>query len=101
MLALGALPAQIGLTPMPSLPKPEGDTRLIGLLSMVVRVWARCSREVVRLWEAEHFRRYTYGTLGKSCERAVWEQSFASENAALTERFATNSFLDLVEAYEK
>ena len=52
-------------------------------------------------WESRHPRAYHFGTKGKSCERAVWEQSLAVENHSLMGFTAGLTLLGLTKAYAK
>eukprot|EP00959_Pyramimonas_sp_CCMP1952_P441469 9242013-Pyramimonas_sp.AAC.1 len=52
-------------------------------------------------WERDHQREYFYGSAGRSCERAVWEQSAMGEFAQNTGTAFASSLLDLTKAYEK
>eukprot|EP00959_Pyramimonas_sp_CCMP1952_P360724 7554901-Pyramimonas_sp.AAC.1 len=84
MLQQGILPSQISLTLQPALPKPDDDGhRLIARLSMTDRLWSKCTRHIASNWEQKHERSYIYGSKGRSCERAVWEQAFTAEHASL------------------
>eukprot|EP00959_Pyramimonas_sp_CCMP1952_P296042 6192610-Pyramimonas_sp.AAC.1 len=96
------MPSQISLTLQPALPKTDDDGhRLIALLSMTVRLWSRCTRGVAAKWELDHQRGFSYGTKGKSCERTVWEQTFAAEHASINRFDVANVLIDLTKAYEK
>eukprot|EP00959_Pyramimonas_sp_CCMP1952_P269000 5624393-Pyramimonas_sp.AAC.1 len=61
------------------LPKPEGGFRPIALLPTPTRVFSKLSRGEVKCWERDNNRDYLYGVHGKSCDRAVWEQSLTVE----------------------
>eukprot|EP00959_Pyramimonas_sp_CCMP1952_P119430 2497158-Pyramimonas_sp.AAC.1 len=102
MLRDGMMPSQISLTLQPALPKPDGEGhRLIALLNMTVRLRSRCTRGVAAKWELDHPKGFSYGTKGKACERAVWEQAFAAARASINRFDVANVLIDLTKAYER
>eukprot|EP00959_Pyramimonas_sp_CCMP1952_P138609 2901146-Pyramimonas_sp.AAC.1 len=75
ILRLGHVPSQMKIILVAMIEKPDGGHRPIGLLSAFVRVMSRMLRRAAVSWERDHQREYFYGSAGRSCERAVWEQS--------------------------
>ena len=91
------------------LAKRTGGLRPIALINLIARVQARLRRPIACQWEHDHDREYWWASKGKSCQRAVWQQSAWSEWATFKqevdggqERWASAQvLLDLVKAFEQ
>ena len=91
------------------LAKRTGGVRPIALIYLVARVQARLRRPLAVEWERRNDRPFWWAVRGRSCERAVWQQSARSEWAAYKQatdggggRWASAQvLLDLLKAFEQ
>eukprot|EP00959_Pyramimonas_sp_CCMP1952_P414024 8674308-Pyramimonas_sp.AAC.1 len=67
------------ITKIAFLAKRLGGVRPIALLHVVARVQARLRMSIAKEWEAKNSRHYFWAAPGKSCGRAVCQQSVWSE----------------------
>eukprot|EP00959_Pyramimonas_sp_CCMP1952_P241873 5055681-Pyramimonas_sp.AAC.1 len=44
------------------LPKPDGGTRLIGLLNSIIRIWSRMRRPISAAWTTSQRSSHSWGT---------------------------------------
>eukprot|EP00959_Pyramimonas_sp_CCMP1952_P061915 1293685-Pyramimonas_sp.AAC.1 len=79
----------------------EGGVRPIGILSGCVRCFGKYSRVQADRWERAHDRPYHFGSRGRSCERAVWEQAIRMEHAYVFGHSAASVLVDMTKCYEK
>eukprot|EP00959_Pyramimonas_sp_CCMP1952_P364573 7634680-Pyramimonas_sp.AAC.1 len=61
----------------------------------------RATRQGVVDWEERVGRSYHYGSTGRSCGRAVWEQALAAEFGDLVGIGTGVALVDLTKAHEK
>lgn len=82
------------------IPKSDGGRRAIGLITALIRCWARMRKPYMQTWKLKHRRAYNWASQGTSSEQAVWCQSVRIEAAKQDNEFSATVLLDLVKAYE-
>ena len=83
------------------LPKPDGGTRLIGLLNTLVRIWGRARRAVSAGWLQQHKSQHSWGTgPGRSSSASAFSLSLDNEiDVAMGNRTVT-LMIDLWKCFE-
>ena len=72
------------LTKLVRLPKPDGGSRLIGLMTTLVRVWGKARRPLSAKWEVENKSELVWGTgSGRSSSHSAFSHKLEAEVATL------------------
>ncbi len=98
---LGSWPSQVELITLPTIPKPSGGCRLIGIFAAICRVWSKARRDIASDWELRNDRGYFASGADRCTADTVWLQSAAAE-AQLAEEghVAAAVLLDLEKFFE-
>eukprot|EP00972_Heterocapsa_arctica_P006364 934223-Heterocapsa_arctica.AAC.1 len=83
------------------IPKPDGSTRPIGLLTGLMRLWGKARRSFAWDWELANARPYFWAGKGKPAARSVHRQSLRAEVARSRGQASASTLLDMVKCYEK
>ncbi len=96
----GRWPSQIGLVPMPLIPKPKGGYRGIGILPGLYRLWAKARRPMAEAWERDNPRGYLAAAIGNGALVAVWRKAARQEAGVGAGSVAASTLDDLESFYE-
>ncbi len=96
----GRWPSQIGLVPMPLIPKPKGGYRGIGILPGLYRLWAKARRPMAEAWERDNPRGYLAAAIGSGALGAVWRKAARQEAGVGAGSVAASTLDDLESFYE-
>ncbi len=96
----GRWPSQIGLVPMPLIPKPKGGYRGIGILPGLYRLWAKARRPMAEAWERDNPRGYLAAATGNGALDAVWRKAARQEAGVGAGSVAASTLDDLESFYE-
>eukprot|EP00969_Alexandrium_andersonii_P051417 2258808-Alexandrium_andersonii.AAC.1 len=80
---------------MRQIPKPEGGHRLVGVLHVLARVWARLRFSLVRQWDQWHQSRVFWAGRGRSSVMCAYSHDLAAEVATARGGHSASVFLDL------
>ncbi len=94
------LPSQLQLIVMPTLPKPQGGFRAIGMMPSLYRVWARCRKDIAQKWESENCRGYWSADAGNGAIDTVWRQEARRESRIAKGDQAAAMIVDLEAFFE-
>ncbi len=96
----GRVPSQIHLVTMPTLPKPSGGFRLIGIFPATYRLWARVRKPYAEAWETNNDRPFFAAAAGRGAVDVVWRQALRAEAAVASQSHAASVLTDMAKFYE-
>ena len=91
----------VGVVITALIPKAGGGWRPIGLLPMVIRLWAKIRGRMAEEWEEGQEREYLYGGKGRGAQLAGWQFSANAEAAWHESAVHAAGLLDIEKAYER
>ena len=83
------------------LPKPDGGSRLIALMSTLIRVWGRVRRPLSTKWEADRATMEIWGVgKGRSSSAAAFSHNLDAEIAQILDQGSITVMIDFWKAFE-
>ena len=93
-------PSAVLINMLIRIPKPDGGTRLIGILASIVRIWGRLRRSLSAQWEGDYAHTAFWGGVGKSSVAAAFDHDLAGEIARTEGKYTGSAFFDQEKCYE-